>query len=128
MSDSVTLPSDKKFGIFFTIIFFLGSIYLNHLEHAFMRNTFIALFFISGLVSIIKPSLLRPFNMGWMKLGLLLGRIVNPIVLGLLFFGLFTPLAILMRLFGRDELRLKKKRNTTHWLEEEKKSDFRDQF
>ena len=128
MSDSVTLPSDKKFGIFFTIIFFLGGIYLNHLEHAFMRNTFIVLFFISGLVSIIKPSLLRPFNMGWMKLGLLLGRIVNPIVLGLLFFGLFTPLAILMRLFGRDELRLKKKRNTTHWLEEEKKSDFRDQF
>jgi hypothetical protein len=51
-----------------------------------------------------------------MQFGLLLSKIVSPIVFGIIFFGLFTPIAILMRLWGRDELRLKFKRKTSHWI------------
>ena len=56
-----------------------------------------------------------PLNKAWMRLGFLLGVIINPIVLGLIFFLLFTPIALLMRLFGRDELRLRVKNRSSHW-------------
>jgi hypothetical protein len=52
-----------------------------------------------------------------MRFGLLLGMIVSPIVLGLIFFIMFTPVAFLMRLRGRDELRLKSKEKHTHWIQ-----------
>ena len=51
-----------------------------------------------------------------MSLGFVIGIIVSPLVLGFLFFGIFTPLAIFMRVFGRDELRLKKTRNRSYWI------------
>ena len=51
-----------------------------------------------------------------MSFGFLLGIIVSPIIMGLIFFGIFTPIAILMRLFGRDELRLRFKKQSSHWV------------
>jgi hypothetical protein len=51
-----------------------------------------------------------------MRFGLLLGKLMNPIVLGIIFFGLFTPISILMRLCGRDELRLKLTHKSSHWI------------
>jgi len=66
-----------------------------------------------------------------MRFGILLGRIVSPIVLGIIFFGLFTPIAILMRLIGRDELRLKYTQRQTHWIprsESIKAESFKHQF
>jgi hypothetical protein len=66
-----------------------------------------------------------------MRFGLLLGMIISPIVLGLIFFCLFTPIAILMRISGRDELRLKLNRKVSHWIrrgEEIKSESFKWQF
>ena len=51
-----------------------------------------------------------------MKFGVLLGTIVSPIIMGIIFFGIFTPIAIIMRLSGRDELRLRLKKKKTHWI------------
>jgi polyferredoxin len=68
------------------------------------------------LVTLVKADLLLPLNKLWMRFGLLLGMIVSPIVLGVIFFGLFTPITFLMRLSGRDELRLKFKQKNTHWI------------
>ena len=59
------------------------------------------------LLAIAMPGVLQPLNRAWFQFGLLLGKIVNPIVLSLLFFFLFTPAAVLFRLFGKDLLRLK---------------------
>ena len=59
------------------------------------------------LIALIKPDLLLPLNKLWMRFGLLLGSFVNPLVLGIIFFGLFTPIAFLMRIMGRDELKIK---------------------
>ena len=66
-----------------------------------------------------------------MRFGLLLGIIVSPIVLGIIFFGLFTPIAMLMRMSGRDELRLKSVQKTSHWIkrgEPIKSGSFKHQF
>jgi hypothetical protein len=59
--------------------------------------------------------LLRPLNKGWMMLGLILGMIVSPIVLGVLFFLLLTPVSFVIRLWGRDELKLKRQRSESFW-------------
>jgi predicted Co/Zn/Cd cation transporter (cation efflux family) len=60
----------------------------------------------------------------WMKFGILLGIIISPIVMGIIFFGIFAPIAILMRLFGRDELRLRFKKNKGHWISRDASTEF----
>lgn len=68
------------------------------------------------LVGWLAPSVLTPLNRAWMKLAYLMSRVVNPVVMAILFYGLFTPIAVFMRLFGRDALRLKFDRNArSYW-------------
>ena len=105
--NSIKLPSNRNFGFFFSALFAASSIY-------FYINTFIPafLFFatftlVTFLVTVISPSHLLPFNKLWMKLGILIGKVFSPIVLGSVFFLLITPVAMAMRLAGRDELQLK---------------------
>ncbi len=71
------------------------------------------------------------FQNSFRKIGLLLIRIVSPIFLGVIFFGLFTPIAVLMRLIGRDELRLKLHKKSSYWIyrsESIKSESFKKQF
>ena len=68
------------------------------------------------IITIIHADALLPLNKLWMKFGIFLAMIVNPIIMGIIFFGIFTPIAILMRLSGRDELRLCFKKKKTHWI------------
>ena len=66
-----------------------------------------------------------------MRFGLLLGRVISPIILGIIFFGLITPYSIVIRIFGRDELRLRISKNKTHWITRSQSSpqtDFKRQF
>jgi hypothetical protein len=64
-----------------------------------------------------RPALLHPLNRLWMKLGLLLHKIVNPIVMGLLFYGTIWPTGLAMRMRGRDLLRLKREPDAdTYWI------------
>ena len=128
----IKLPSNQKFGYFFTIIIASIAIYFFYRDN--ILTSFIALlislFFF--LTSIFKASLLLPLNKAWMRLGFLIGMLVNPLVLGFIFFLLFTPLALIMRLFNRDELRLKVKNRSSHWkkrnIEETEINDFKQQF
>ena len=85
-----------------------------------------ALFF--GIIAIIVPNILEPLNRVWMILGKLLGRIVSPIVLGLLFFILITPSGIISRWIGRDELRLKRKNISSYWLDRIQPRPIKDSF
>lgn len=69
-------------------------------------------------VALIYPKALAPLNKGWMKFGLLLYKVMNPIILGLLFFVTIMPIGLLMRAFGKDFLRLKLDRNAkSYWIE-----------
>lgn len=109
------LPSNKKFGFFFTAIFFISAIYFFYQgkEAVYLFLGFIG--FIFFLITIIKDSLLLSLNKLWMRFGVILGMIVSPIVLAILFFIIFTPIAIGMRIFRRDELRLRSRNTESYW-------------
>lgn len=127
----IELPSNRKFGFFFTFIFALAAGYLFHLVHMAWACVFFASALMFLGVTLIKSDALLPLNKLWMRFGVVLGMIVSPIVLGVIFFGLFTPIAILMRLSGRDELMLKFTRKTSHWIKRNepiKSESFKNQF
>lgn len=114
-----TLPSNQKFGWFFAAVFALGGAYgiwKNYPQWAISLFVLAAVF---AAVTLIAPKALAPLNRLWFGLGLLLGRIVSPIVLGLIFFMLITPVALVTRIFGRDELRLKKRQIASYWINRE---------
>lgn len=127
----VQLPSNLKFGFFFTFVFALAAAYFYYLANVILANIFIAIALIFLLITLINSEVLMPLNKMWMSFGLLIGMIVSPIVLGMIFFGLITPIAMLMRLSGRDELRLKFAHKASHWISRDKtiKSEsFKHQF
>ena len=126
----IKLPSNKKFGLFFAIIFFILALYFFYFNNHIVSSSLLFLSLILFITSLLKPNLLLPLNKLWMKLGLFLGMIVNPIVMGILFFGLITPYAIIMRILGRDVLHLKKS-NKSHWIPRSTnlpQTDFKKQF
>ncbi len=113
----IELPSNRKFGFFFTAVFALACAYFFNEASNLVAYSFLVLAALFLAVTILKAEVLLPLNNLWMRFGLLLGMIVSPIVLGIIFFVLFTPISLLMKLFGRDELRLKLSDRTSHWKE-----------
>lgn len=110
----IKLPTNRKFGIFFTLVFFLTSIYFFYSTDILFSFIMFFIGVIFALITIINEKLLTPLNKLWAKLGLLLGIIISPLVLGVLYFFMFTPIAIITRIIGRDELNLKmRKKNHT---------------
>ena len=127
----IELPSNRKFGFFFTCVFALVSVYFLNSGNMIWVYAFISATFIFLVITLVKDELLLPLNKLWMRFGFLLGMIVSPIILGLIFFGLFMPIAIIMRLSGRDELRLKFSNKASHWItrsEPIKPESFKNQF
>lgn len=118
MSPPKDIPSNRAFGLLFTGLFALLSAYSLY-QGASQPKAYawLAAGALIGAVTIAAPGLLTPLNKAWMKLGELMGRVVSPLVLGVIFFVLITPLALITRLFGRDELRLKRTNNVSYWLE-----------
>ncbi len=108
MTDTITLPSNKKFGLFFaTLLLVLSGFFWNTQSNLAVGAGAVGAIF--GVFALARPSLLQPLNRGWMAIGLLLGKLFSPIVLSVMFFGLITPIAVFLRLVGRDELRIRKK-------------------
>lgn len=120
-SDSLhgsTLPSERTFGFVFTGIFLIIAGYLwYHDGRPLAIQIFLVLAVAFSAFALFMPIVLRPLNKAWYKLGLLMGRVVSPIVLGILFFILISPIAIVMRLAGRDALKLRKQNVQSHWID-----------
>ena len=114
---SDVLPSNRKFGQFFTFVFAILAFWFYWRHDSALTPLFISISGCFGLVTIIAPILLQPLNHIWFLLGKLLGKIVHPVVLGLLFFILLTPVSLVSRLFRRDELKLKKRFIQSFWIE-----------
>jgi len=111
------LPSNKKFGLFFSAIFVLIAVYVYlkfRVEFAVFALTISTLF---AIAAFLTPQILSPLNRLWFCLGLLLGKIVSPIVLALIYFVLITPVSLVTRLFGRDELKIKKRTVESYWVD-----------
>ena len=127
----VQLPTNKRFGYFFTLVFFISSSYFWIFKNLFLTILFFVLAAFFLVITISKPQILRPLNKTWMWIGFLLGKIVSPIIVGLIFFILFTPMSLSMRLFGRDELKLKLKKMDSYWIKndpQDQASSFKNQF
>ena len=108
----IQLPSNRKFGFFFTIIFLFTGIYFYFQKNFIITYVLTSLSILFLVITLLKADLLLPLNKLWMRIGLLLGKIISPIVLGLIFFGMFVPTNLIMRISGRDELHLRFKKKT----------------
>ncbi len=109
--------SDRSFGLVFTVFFsIIGGIKL-WVGSSWFWPWFVA----AGLIlflALVKPRVLAPANRLWLRFGLLLHRIVNPIVMGLLFFATVTPIGLMLRLFGKDLLHLRRDGSArTYWID-----------
>ena len=114
------LPSNRKFGFFFALIFAMGAACF----YNFANLTWV---YASTLVAFI----LLVITLLCMRFGFLLGMLFGPLLLGIIFFGLFTPIAFVMRISGRDELKLKFSSKASHWISRTdpvKSESFKNQF
>jgi len=98
--------SDRSFGLVFAVVFLLIAFWpLIHKEPPHWWAVVVSAVF--GAIALLRPALLGVLNRLWIKLGVLLGKLVSPIALGILFYGILTPIGTVVRLFGKDPLRLK---------------------
>ena len=131
--NTIELPSNRSFGMLFFVIFLAASGYLWYLDSI---NFSLALFTISiaiFLSTLLRPVILTPLNRAWFKLGLGLSAVTSPIIMGIIYFLMFVPMALVLRSIGRDELKLRIKDQVTHWKKRPeralaRKSYFHDQF
>lgn len=112
-----SLPSNRKFGCFFCVIFSFIAAYLYWKTSSSWADYFAVAAVLFACFALFAPGALTFLNRLWFRLGILLGKVVNPIVLGLLFFVLITPIAMVTRLFGRDELLIKRRDVASYWID-----------
>ena len=92
-----------------------------------MWSLIISLIFL--ILGILNSKLLSPLNKLWMRFGLLLGRIVSPIIMGIIYFFVVTPTGLIMKIFRKDLLSLKKNDEKSYWIEKnDEKSNMKNQF
>jgi hypothetical protein len=113
----VKLPSNLSFGWFFAAVFAVVAAYAFWKTWATVALVALSLAVLFSAVTLLAPRLLAPLNRLWYGLGMLLGKIISPIVLGLIFFVLITPVSLVTRLFGRDELKMKKRSVESYWVD-----------
>lgn len=115
--EQVQGSSDRSFGIVFAVVFALIGLFpLLFGRGVRLWSLAVACGFL--VVAFAVPSLLAPFNRLWLRFGLLLHKIVSPIALGIMFFGVITPIGVLMRALGKDPLRLKFERDaSSYWID-----------
>ena len=116
-SDEVKIGSNRAFGLVFVVVFLVIALW-PLLNDEPVRNWSLWIAGALLLVSLVRPQLLTPLNQLWFKFGLLLHKIVSPVVMALLYFLTVTPTALLMRLFGKRPLDLEFDETAeTYWIE-----------
>ena len=113
-------PSDSNFGWVFTAAFLLFGLW-PRVHGKPIRPVWLALSALVLLVTLVRPTLLHPANLVWTRLGQLIGKVMNPVMTGLLFFAIFTPTAFIIRWRKKDLLGLARKPNPddTYWITRE---------
>ena len=127
--DEIKLGSNRSFGIVFFIVFVLIATYplLNQEE---IRIWSLIISFLFLFLGLLNSKILTPLNKLWFRFGLFLGKIISPIIMGVIFFLVVTPIGLLMRFFGKDVLNLKlNKKKSSYWIEKVgPKSKMKNQF
>ena len=125
---NIKIGSNKNFGVVFFIVFLLIALYplLNNNEVRLWSLIISVLFLILG---ILNSKILSPLNKIWFKFGLILGKIISPIIMGIIFFLVVTPIGFIMKLLGKDLINLKFNNEKSYWIEKSgPKSKMKNQF
>ena len=128
MNSKINTSSNRSFGIVFSIVFLIIAIYpLINNEDIRVWSLIVSVIFL--ILGYFKSRILTPLNSLWYKFGIFLGRIVSPIILGVIYFFIVTPTSILMRLFKKDLLNLKFSNNKSYWIKKQgPKSKMKNQY
>jgi hypothetical protein len=110
------MPSNARFGGLFALIFAAVAIYKFWKGQPALGGMAAVVAAAFTMVIIIRPAVLQPLNKLWLTFGLLLGRVVSPLVLAFLFFLVITPVALVGAAFGRDPLRMKRHATVSYWI------------
>ena len=126
--DDIKIGTNRSFGIVFFFVFIIISFYpLLNGENIIIWSLIISIVFLA--LGLFNSKLLNPLNKIWFKFGLLLGKIISPIVMGIIFFLVVTPIALFMKLLKKDILNLKFNKKNTYWIEKSgPKSKMKNQF
>tara|TARA_B100000989_G_scaffold293420_1_gene270789 strand:- start:492 stop:875 length:384 start_codon:yes stop_codon:yes gene_type:complete len=126
--EEIKIPSNRSFGVVFFVVFLLIALYplINQESIRYWSLGISLIFFFLG---ILNSKILSPFNKLWFKFGIFLGKIISPIIMGIIFFFVVTPTGLIMRTLGKDLLNLKYNKNKSYWIKKNgPKSKMKNQF
>ena len=126
--DDIKISSNRSFGIVFFVFFLLIALYpLTYGGEIRIWSLIISIIFLT--LGLLNSKILVPLNKIWFKFGILLGKIASPLIMGIIFFLVVTPIGFIMRLLGKDVLNLKYNKNKSYWIEKKgPKSKMKNQF
>jgi hypothetical protein len=128
-NNNIKISSNRSFGIVFFIVFLFIALYpVTYSEDIRIWSLIISFIFI--ILGLLNSKILTPLNKLWFKFGVILGKIISPIIMGIIFFLVVTPIGLIMKVLGKDLLRLKyNKKDNTYWIEKNgPKSKMKNQF
>ena len=114
--NKIKISSNRNFGLVFFVVFLIVSLWpLTNGEPIRIWSTIISLVFL--ILGLMNSKLLAPLNILWCKFGMILGTIISPIVMGIVFFLVITPIGIILRIMGKDLLKKSyDKKKKTYWI------------
>ena len=126
--DDIKIGSNRSFGIVFFVVFLIITTYpLINGDELRLWSLIISIVFL--FLGLVNSKILNPLNKLWFKFGIFLGKIISPLIMGIIFFLVVTPIGLLMRLLNKDLLNLKFNNNTSYWIENKgPKSKMKNQF
>ena len=126
--DDIKISSNRSFGIVFFIVFLLIALYpLSYSGEIRVWSAIISLIFL--VLGLLNSKILTSLNVLWFKLGIFLGKIISPLIMGIIFFLVVTPIGLIMRLLGKDILNLKYNKRQSYWIKKDgPKSKMKNQF
>ena len=122
------IGSNRSFGIVFFVVFLTISLWpLLSGNEVRIWSLIVSIIFLT--LGLINSKALTPLNKLWFKFGIFLGNIISPIVMGIIYFIVVTPIALILKVFNKDVLNLKKTKNSSYWINKEKyNSSMKNQF
>ena len=128
MSQDIKIGSNRSFGVVFFIVFFIVAIY-PLINDGNIRIWSLIISFIFLSLGLVNSNILTPLNKIWFKFGILIGKVISPIIMAIIFFIVVTPIGLIMRIIRKDILNLKYNSAASYWIEKnEPSSKMKNQF
>jgi hypothetical protein len=113
--EDIKISSNRSFGIVFFVVFLIVAIY-PLIKNGDLRLWPLIISIIFLILGLINSKLLTPLNKLWFKFGIFLGRLMSPIIMGIIFFFVVTPIGLVLKIIGKDILSLKKNNSKSYWI------------